>query len=235
MKLDKQDIEYKEYLAWEKRRDKLYKILQTMPYKKLDKPYQKGWIVTQHLREDVVKRKEASLLNKLIQIGFYPNNIITKEKEVKLIRAGKKSYTYTSNKTKIHVDLRPQKKILSEPKYKELSETLQKHFILDTLCDAYKIWGRKYYFVEYMPEYYTILKAKPNMITHYRDKGGDVEQEYEYLQDKIQQWWVLHNDGYGGSHPKHNGRAKTRDAIRKFIKGEIDDIYNEKIDEDYDY
>lgn len=235
MKLDKQDIEYKEYLAWEKRRDKLYKILQTMPYKKLDKPFQKGWVVTQHLREDVAKRKDASLLNKLIQVGFYPFKKIIKEKEVKIIRSGKKSYTYTNNKQKYHVDLSPDRKTLSEKEYKELPETLQKHFWLDRFSDAYRLWNRKYYNIEYFPEYYTVLKARPNMITHYRDKGGELEQEYEYLQDKIRQYWIEHGDHYWGSHPKHNGRAKTRDTIRKFINGEIDDIYNEKIDKDYDY
>lgn len=234
MKLNKYDREYKEYLAMEKRLNVLLLEINKLPLIPLKKPIQKGWIVIQRLREDIAKRKDAPFLNELLRIGYEKNKIISSEKEVKLVRQGKKEYNYTEDKKRKFRNLRPERKLLSEKQYNELSDKIKGYFTLDTLSDAYRLWKRKYYYI-YLPDYYTILKAKPNILTHYRNKGGPLEEEYQYLKDKCQQYWVEHSSGYGGSHPKHNGRAKTRDAIRKFINGETDDIYNEKIDEDYDY
>lgn len=232
MKLDKHDLKYKQYLKWEKRKEELRKELDKIPLVPLKEPYQDGWYINIHLREDIAK--DASFINKAIEIGYYKNKFTKKVKEVRLIRQGKVSYIETTNKSKCHIDITPAKIHISEEKFLTLDEKVQKLFYLDTISDAYRIWGRKYFKIN-LPSYYITLKVKPNILTHYRKKGGELEQEYQYLRDKIQQYWVENSGGFSTSYPKTKQRAQTREQIKKFMNGEIEDIYNNKIPREYNY
>lgn len=40
---------------------------------------------------------------------------------------------------------------------------------------------------------------------------------------------------FGKSFPRSKGRTKKRDDIRKFMNGDKDDLFNEKIPKDYEY
>lgn len=86
-----------------------------------------------------------------------------------------------------------------------------------------------------MEHYFTILKCKPIIHTHYAAKGGKFEKERAWLEDQIHHYWATIGEGYGGSYPAYKDRAKLRDKIAKFKKGEIEDIINEKIPKEYEW
>ena len=79
------------------------------------------------------------------------------------------------------------------------------------------------------------MKARTYYGSHSREKGGESEQEYEYLRDKLRLYWHKYSTNYGSSYPRYKDRTIMRDKIQKFKKGEIDDISVEKIPKDYDW
>ena len=70
------------------------------------------------------------------------------------------------------------------------------------------------------------------MVTHDRVKGGELEEEYEFLRDKLQEYWREYF-GYG-RYPRGSRRREERDQIRKFMNGDKDDILLGR-KEKYDY
>lgn len=233
MNLNKYEKQEKEYLKMEKRYNEIREEIYKLPLLPLPVPFQKGWEITQKLRDDIERRKDADEIKEAIRIGYYPTKYTEKEKEVKLIRSGKKNYTITLKKEKFYVDLRLAKRTVLEKEYDALPDKIKKYFILDTVHEAYTKYGRRYYHI-YIPDYYLVLKAKPNMITHYREKGGELEKECQFLRDSLQEYWMK-KWGYHKQFPKNKDRAKTRDQIKKFLKGEIDDISFEKVPLEYKY
>jgi len=233
MNINKYEKQEKEYLKMEKRYHEIWGEISKLPLITLQEPVQKGWEITQKLRDDIAKRKEASEILEAIKIGYYPTRYTNSEEEVKLIRRGKKEYTKTIDKKRVHISLRLGKRTVLEKEYDALPDKIKKYFYLDTLHEAYTKYGRRYYHI-YIPGYYLVLKAKPNMLTHYRSKGGELEKEYDFLRDSLQEYWMK-KWGYHKQFPKSKERAKTRDTIKKFLKGEIDDIAIERTSLEYRY
>lgn len=233
MNLNKYEKQEKEYLKMEKRCNEIGQEILKLPLLPLPEPVQKGWEITQRLRDDIERRKDADELKEAIRIGYYPTRYTDKEKEVKLIRGGKKNYTITVKKERVYIDLRLSKRVVLEKEYDALPDKIKKYFYLDTAHEAYTKYGRRYYYI-YIPDYYLVLKAKPNILTHYRQKGGELEKEYQFLKDALQEYWMK-KWGYHKQFPKNKDRTKTRAQIRKFLKGEIDDISVEKTPLEYKY
>lgn len=233
MQLNKFDREYKEFIKLEKRYNQLIGEIHKLPLLPLDTPIQKGWIVIQKLRDDFAKHPEAANIQTVLDYGYRKDKIINSEKEVRLIRQGKKEYTITEHKKRRLINLGPDKRPIHVERFEELPYGVQQYLSLDTLSDAYKLYGRKWYYAD-IPEHWIVLKAKPNIITHYRDKGGPLEQEYEYVKNKLYAYWDTHGKGHHGSYPKSN-RKRIKDNIQKYLKGDIDDIYNDKTGKEYDY
>lgn len=233
MNLNKYEKQEKEYLKMEKRYNELWDEILKLPLIPLPTPFQKGWEITQKLRDDIERRKDADEIKAAIKIGYYPTRYTEKERDVKLIRSGKKNYVITVKKEKVYVDLRLSKRVVLEKEYDALPDKIKKYFYLDTIHEAYTKYGRRYYCVN-IPDYYLVLKAKPNILTHYRQKGGELEKEYQFLRDKLWEYWNK-KFAYSKSYPKNKDRSKTRDKIKKFLKGEIDDISVEKTPLTYDY
>lgn len=232
MKNDKQEIAYREHLKNERRKEEVKKLLDAIPLVPLAKPVQSGWVVSIRLRDDITKRKDAPEIAQIIELGYEKEWITHTEKHVKLIRGGKKVFTYTRDKKRITVDLVPRKKKIDTKTYDALTEQFKSHFYLDTLDWAYLRYGTKTYTI-HVPDFWICLKARPNMLTHQRMRGGELEKEYEFLKDKVWEYYKL-SGGYSKSYPKGKERSKTRTAIRKFMKGDSDDIIIDKTHLEYD-
>lgn len=227
MNLNKYEKQEKEYLRMEKRYYEIRDAISELPLIPLPEPVQKGWEITQKLRDDIARRKDAGEILEAIKIGYYERVITNSEEEVKLIRKGKKEYTKTINKKRHVVNLRIGKKVLLEKNYELLDEKIKKYFYLDVFNEPYRKYGRKYYYI-HIPDYYLVLRAKANILTHYRSKGGELEKEYGFLNNKLQNYWLT-TGSYEKQFPKNKERTKTRDNIIKFMKGDIEDIYIEKV------
>jgi len=228
------ELRYKQYLKWNKRMDEISKILKEIPYVKLEKPFQDGWVVSIKLRHDVAKRKEAAEIMKAISIGYNDEYVTKSLEQVKMIRQGKKYYSFFKRKKRENKSLIPPKKRLSEKEYNELDENLKSYFCMDSFSYAYTKYQLKVYYIN-IPEYWIELKARQNMITHTRNKGGELEQEYDYLDKKCEEYWRLSTGGYGKSYPRSKARTQTKNDIKKFLKGEIEDLYNSKIPLEYEF
>lgn len=228
------EFKYKQYLKWDKRMEEIFQILKEIPYVKLDKPFQNGWVVSIKLRPDVANRKDVAEILQVISIGYQEEYITKSLEEVKMVRQGKKSYSFFKRKKRENKSLIPPKKRLTEKQFNELSDNLKSYFYLDTFSYAHTKHQLKVYYIN-IPEYWLELKARQNMITHTRKKGGELEQEYDYLDKKCREYWLLSTGGYGKSYPMSKARTKTRSDIKKFMKGEIDDLYNDRTPLEYEY
>lgn len=233
MLLNKQDKKYKEYLKMEDELSKLREQIYKLPLVPLKEPYQRGWMIYIKLREDISNRKDAGDIKNAIEIGYYESKFTNSVEEVKAVRAGKKSYTKIIKKKRFSVELTPSRKMLSEKKYNDLPEKVKKYFVLDIFNDSYKKYGTKLYHTT-LPYYYITLKVKPNMITHQRQKGGELEERYAFLEAKLQDFW-REKYNYSKQYPRSKQRTETRDDIKKFIKGEVEDIYIKKAPLEYKY
>lgn len=231
MQLDKYQRKHKLWLRLLKEEHDLWQKIKDLPLIELSEPYQRGWRVKFELREDIARSPMGPVIQSILDDhmgGWVTQNV----NHVRAIRQGKKTYEH---KGKI-IDLTPRAHRISEAKYEELTREQKKFFTLDIGSEDYRKRGYKRYYPTF-PNYYLKLKARPNLITHKRQKGGELESELEQLKARI--WYsaefIEFQTNYGTSYPRHKDRTRTRDKIQKFKKGEIEDIYNEKVPREYDY
>lgn len=231
--LNKYEAKHKSFIKMKKRHDELWDEIRKLPLRELKEPYQKGWIITYRLRDDISRRSDAHLILEVLEKGWNKELYVKEIEAVKAVRQGHKSYVSKHkdlNSKLISIDLRPQRKLVRKEEYEKFSDRVKEFFYLDTTHEAYLKYGREYYYAT-LPHFYTELKVRPNMITHERLKGGELEEEYEFLRDKLQEYWREYF-GYG-KYPRGSQRRETRDKIQKFKKGEADDIIINK--QLYDY
>ena len=229
MKQDKYEISHKNFLSYKKRIKKIEESLRETPLVELETPIQKGWVVSIRLRKDISRREDSVEILRLIELGYQKEYITKEEKYVKLIRNGKKHYSFTRDKKKVYVHFVPHKKRIDEKTYDTFTEHLKTYFYLDTLDYSYQKRKIKSYVID-IPDFWIELKCRPNMLTHFRAKGGKLEKELAFLEDKVSEYWLTVGGGYGKSFPKTKQRTETRAKIKKFIKGEIEDIdMNKKV------
>lgn len=135
----------------------------SLPMVKLDKPYFKYWKVIPKLREDVARRKDASLLLKVIKLG-YKTYVIYKVNKVVTIREGKYDYyerIYDWKKKKYEMVERSFLRFnrLSVEEFEKIEPKLKKHFF------KVKRKGKEVYQCN-LPKYFVKLKVRKNLITH---------------------------------------------------------------------
>ncbi len=240
MLISKQEKEYKAILRMEKRRDEINEILRDAPYYPLDKPVQDGWEVYIELIPEIKRRDNAFDIQQVLDIGFNDGYRISKLEYVKMIRAGITGYSYKDNRGRSHYhDFRPSRAKINDKEYELLTPALKKYFTFDTSLESDKYYirtGRRIYRLSHdkFPEYWTRLKVRPYFLTHYRSKGGKLEKEEAYLEEKIDEYYRV-NRGNGTSYnswmkaSKNKERTSQRTQIRKFLKGEADDIVSKHI------
>lgn len=232
--LNKYDKKYKEYLKLRERLDEVGTLIAKIPSVKLDKPYQRGWVIKYDLRPDIKRRKDVADILFILDKGYHKYHFTNDVKTVKAVRKGAKYIEYTLKKKKSRVSLEPGKRRLTEKEYNALPDKFKVYFIMDTSSEIYTKWKRKEY-ICYLPHYWLLLKARPNIVTHLRGKACDLETEYTQLRSKLQDMWNVYLSNYSSSYPAYKDRTRVRAKIQKFKHGAIDDIYIDKIPRVYDW
>jgi hypothetical protein len=226
MVLDKYEKKYKEFLKAEKRLHEIQKELRNIPLVPLKVPFQKGWEVTIKLRDDIARRSDANVINTLLFLGYDKGYITKSLNDVKAIRKGQKSIPYIDAKgRKCSRSLIPSKKRVSEDRYNEFPNSMQKYFDYDRISLLFKTYGRKIYEV-YLPDYWLVLKVRPYIVTHQRIKGGELETEEKKLKSFLEEYWRewFGNSGRSWLPRWRDERPSLKASIKKFLKGEIEDL-----------
>lgn len=230
MLLNKYEKNFKFYLMVQRKVNELSEKIRKLPLKPLDKPIQKGWNVFIDLRDDIKRRQDYPILKQILDIVYKGRSgYIKKPEHIRMIRKGEKGYYANGTNGQYWVDFSPKPKYIHRREYEKMSELQQKYF-----CKTHDLWNREHYVLNF-PNYYFVLKVKPNILTHYIEKGSELEKEFHYWKD------ILDNPNnplwtnYGKSFPSSKDRTRLRNTIQKFKKGEIEDIEINKVPLNYHY
>lgn len=228
MKPNKYEETHKAFLKAYKRLEKVREELKQLPLRKLKEPFQQGWEVSIRLRDDIARRKDAESIMIAIKIGYRPFSYLAKLAHLKKLRTGEKGYWDRAGKDRCWISYYPEEIRIKVKDYEALPEALQKHFCKhdDSTVHYGKVYTNVYYKI-CLPNYYTTLKARPNIITHYRVKGGPLEAEEAELEDFLKTYW---REWFGAgkwraANPHGRRRAETKAQIKKVLKGEEEDVY----------
>ena len=232
MMLNKHERRYKYYLSVEREYNEVLDKIRSLPMIPYDKPVQKGWNINFELRDDIKRRDDAPYILAAMKIGYKPQ-YIANVKYVRMMRAGHKGYwTQNHRGHKVWVKFSPFVVHLHQREYDKLHPAIQKYFELDMY--HFHTNYRSQYVIR-LPEYWVFPKVRPHFLTHYRNIDGGLVSKLNWLRDKLESYWREYGFNYSKSYPAHKDRARVRDAISKFKKGEIADIPNEKIPLEYEF
>lgn len=229
--LNKYDLKYKEFISLRKKLYDLDDRLKEVPLVELEIPYQRGWEVYFDLKEDIKRRDDVDIIYEVLNLsyrGFITRNV----KLVKAIRKGEKSYKAHKRDSGTSV----YNHFYHRRLYNFAFTKEHKRYAKYCNEDCYKYYdGKRYYYS--LPEYWLVFKTRPNIITHTRITGGPLQKERDYIKDRV--WgsseFQEFRTNYGRSYPTSKDRTRIRGDIRKFMMGEIEDIFNEKIPRIYEY
>lgn len=219
------DKKYKEFLKLEKRYNELWDLISKQPLIKLEKPYTKGWVISYVLKEDIPAKYDRNQMQ--ILLDKYYGSIYTNDvKVVKAIRRDEK-IVKRRNKISLTSDYFPSSHYLFDEK--ELNPDFSQFYI------RYENQFKKVYYKLDLIKYLKI-RVRPNIITHTRGKDGKLESERDKLRELL-----YHSGKYEdcldyrhlATYPKYKDRTKIKSKINKFKNGDIEDIYNEKIPQEY--
>jgi len=224
---DKFEQKRKAFIAMEKEyreiRDLIYAEEVLIPF---DKPVHKGWTVSIELRDDIARRVDAPLLQRVVKLAFATRHI-RNAKHVRMMRAGHKGYYYTNRKgIKDWMSFDPGQRRIKKKEYDTFPPEIQRYFYLDV--HARYMWDRETY-LSWIPSYWKVLKVRPYFVTHYVAKGGPLYKRQAYLDYKLDEYYRTSGNSYRRTFPGGSYRATTRNLITKFIKREIEDIPHEKV------
>ncbi len=238
--LNKEDLKYKEFIKLQTRLMKLWEKLKDLPNIKLKEPYQRGWIIKYDVRDDIKNRADYPAIKELVEKAWHD----TETNNVNVIRAIRKGDTQVRIKNRYGkldsiTNYYPRRADISENECLQeclISKTAKKYYILDTLSERYRKHGYKRYYLSF-PNYWLVLKVRPNIITHRKLKGGAIQKEHDFIEDRLYRSGEFSGfvTGYGSCYPAYKDRGKVRTKINKFLTGKIEDIYNEKVPKEYDY
>ena len=117
--LNKYDTKHKSFIKMQKRSQELQEELDKIPLRELKTPYQKGWLITYRLRDDISRRPDADLILQVLEAGWQKEVYVKDLEAVKAVRQGHTKYV-SKRKDKdgnfISVDLRPQRKLVDKKK-----------------------------------------------------------------------------------------------------------------------
>jgi hypothetical protein len=223
--LNKYEQAHKAYIKAEARLAEVREELRKLPLRLLEEPFQLGWEITIRLRDDIARRSDAPQILEAIRIGYQPRSFVHKLTHLKKLRAGEKGYWDRIGKDRCWITYYPAKIRLKIKEYEQLPEILQKYFALhvDSTTHYGKVYTQSYYTI-CLPDYYTTLRARPNMITHHRIKGGPLEAEEaelnRFLSTYWREWFGYGKDPYDRQHQSE--RTEIRAKLSKVLKGDLE-------------
>lgn len=219
MVLNKQDKDYKEYLKLSREYSNVTDAIRAIPYKDVV-PYQRGWVLTFDLRDDISRRKDAPMLRKLLHDTHHAFtttsvNLVRRVRQLKGLPEIMGDPLFAKETT-----YRGFKSLVREAYYLSLSPEERKYFYESTEYTYYRGKG-KFYRCD-IPRHWIICKIKPNMITRARGIDGELESKYHKLREQL---WLLWSKYLRGDklYRRTAERMEIRDKIQKFMKNEIED------------
>lgn len=228
MLLKKQDIKYKEYIKFEKERDRLWKLEKSLPYVEVE-PYQSGWYIVPALREDAANSKHADVMKEVLEICI--NRQITMNPNfVKLLRRMKdynKAYRTLYPKAYMSEGYSITKTI-DHTKFLELSDRQKSYFegyypYADKTRYNEKLRAIRMYRLT-IPNHYIVPKVIKRIVT--REKGLDSKllSDLAFVEDKLRELARGIWPNYSATYPSKSSRTNIRAQISHFKAGEKEDI-----------
>lgn len=230
MNITKQERLFKEYIFLDNRFWELKEKISQLPLIPLEKPVQKGWEVYFDLRDDIKARKDYLSISKAFNLcarSTYTRNV----KQIRRIRANHSLNSFPIYEKGSSNPI-PYLSMINEKVYSTLTPDVSKFFVQDPRSSKWVSFKGKYYYLD-IPRFWILVKVRPNMHTHYREKGGEIEKELAYIEKRIRFLRLKFSHNYGASYPAYKDRTKVRAKIQKYKKKEIEDITNEKIPREY--
>ncbi|MCS3530428.1 hypothetical protein [Chryseobacterium sp. JUb7] len=205
----KKDVE-KQIRKKYKRSSRLWKLRREIPLLPLEKPYQKGFVRSFVVRDEVMRTKDGeffnSILNKINTKMYSETRKFLKKKR----KSGRRIYvereqkmaslsTYQWNDPKLGLTARDRQYFLKREEY----------------CPIRKATNIYYEFIE---PWRFVLRVKPYMITHYKPLDSDLEKEIDELDYFLSQYKVagiIHKTIYGKRNPWKEKYKRDQKKSRK--------------------
>ncbi|KAA5533521.1 hypothetical protein F0919_13350 [Taibaiella lutea] len=176
-RLQKEDSE-KQLRALHKLENKLWREKQNLPFVPLEIPYQKGWVRTFRLRDDVARSNQAefyqTLLKKINTKDFCNDKSFLRKKR------GKRKKGYEPKEQWLRTFTEEE---WSNPKLKITEQEKQHFFLKEYPMSHSKCIKKRYTFIE--PWRY-VFQIKPHMITHAKLVDEVLEQQMQQLENRIE-------------------------------------------------
>lgn len=178
----KKDVE-KQIRKKYKRSKELWEIRRNIPLIPLEKPYQKGYVRSFAVRDDIKISKDGDffegILNKINTYSYSENRKFLKKKR----KFGRRIYIPREQKLK-----RISSFDWTDPKFGFLERERQYFLKKEEYNPFRKRYDTYYEFIE--PWRFT-LRVRPYMIMHYKPLDSELEKEYEALKSYLDQYRIL--------------------------------------------
>lgn len=233
MKQNKQEIKEKTFINLRKRSTELRSLIRKFPFRKLEEPFQDGWTLQIELSQEGLKHKKASKFSeamKHVRHNYVTRDpaAITKIRKNPKLKDVKQLFYYTTT-TGFKSYYGPSLSSMSEKSYKDVPDDLKTIFY--RVEHQTVVWrgGEPYKYYTYsldIPEHLLIVRARKRMVTMIQDINPELLKEQAEVEGLLEEHWLTHRhyrdeDSY--RNPK-NSRRHSKDAIRKIMTSDIDDI-----------
>lgn len=244
MILKKQETRYKEYLKVQKEYNRLWILERSRPYTEV-KPYQHGWIIVPDLRQDAKNRRDAPLLQKILDLTMNPFETMNVEfiKALRRERNFDKVYTAFFRHNYIYIksswplirDLSQKDwNEIGDPYTKSLFKAVQPNIFNTKMSDRER---NKWVYMVDIPHYYIVPRIKKRIVTREKDVDARLMRDIAYTKAKMDELAMQVGTymDYSKTYLVGSVRAMMRNRISHFKKGELEDISHPEKDTDHMY
>lgn len=238
MKKDLIESREKEFIALQKRRNEILDIKRGLPWRKLDKPIQDGWIINIRLIEEALKRSDGPRMAAAVAMCDR-DFTLRKNNGGKISNLRKDTRFNHMRQHFMYTDYRgvttyggPSLYPISEKTYKELGDDMKK-FFTRVEKERFMRWGgQRHVDVSYVcnvADHYFTIHIKKRMLTMIQDLDPEILKEEAFIEDKMDLMthegvgpWSRYSDWRDRDTLPKNMRRHSKDGIKKFIKGDLE-------------
>lgn len=210
---------YKEYLALQRRDNKLYEEKKNLGYRELEKPIHHGYTAYVELREDVAKRTD--------KVGLAYQYIV---KHFSTECWGRTLDFWEKKKKQSWYDYeyyyKPKIRKITEREFEALPPNIAKYFY-NYKVDNKMYWGTQEckIFSHVIPEHYLVIKIKKSYLTHQKIVDSELEREISFVEDKLSEFYdktpYFRHSGIGKRTKQllnRRDRGYNKQVLRKNLK-----------------
>ncbi len=216
--LHKKEKQYKDFLKVYNRLSEVRNEISKLPYKKLDKPYHRGFVKFYVIRKDILRSEIGPIKKRCLDVvqrsvWNFDDSFITGYAQWNIHESDEIIHTKKGKKILKHPMIVP----ISEKHYESLDPQMQKQFRKETKL----FWGnveKVTYRWNYQPwELKEVIKK--SWVTHEKEIDPELEREYDELHTKFIYYL---NTGVAqrklGSMEKWEKKLYTRKKIHKSLR-----------------